>query len=378
MKKILIVTTEYFPKITGLGVYTKQLSEALPGELKVLLVPPTKSELPQIDASVKVEMAPLRSTLFFLPRWFAAYRAMRKMIKKYGINLICIQQIEELGIPAFWIKRFFKIPYIIFSHGIDIEYASRTRRRARKMRRIINLAEVVVANSQNLRDRIIKAVGLGIDQVVAMYPCPDISFFTAADQNEVDNIRIQYGLEGKKTILSVGQLVEGKGYRHLAHIMPKLLAEQPHLVWLIVGDGPQKKKIWAEIEKNNLQNIVRFVGNVPHKDLKNYYAAADLFVLLTHPLIGKEEGLGLAFLESAACGLPVVAGRSGGVDEGVIDGATGRIVDIFKGDESVAHAIADLLNDPEEARRLAQNARERLFKEFNWQVQLKKIIKYLS
>ncbi|NCO05364.1 MAG: glycosyltransferase family 4 protein, partial [Candidatus Magasanikbacteria bacterium] len=118
---------------------------------------------------------------------------------------------------------------------------------------------------------------------------------------------------------------------------------------------------------------VRFLGKVPHNEVVPFYYIADIFTLLTHPDEGKEEGLGLVFLEAAAAGLPVVAGKSGGVPEAVIHTQTGLIVDIYHGDNVVVDAITELLTNKEYADRLGKNAQERMKADFNWQYQMEKI-----
>ena len=144
-----------------------------------------------------------------------------------------------------------------------------------------------------------------------------------------------------------------------------------------MGDGPKKNGIIEDIRAHNLQNVVRFIGEVPHAELKHYYYLADLFILLTHPdPKGTEEGLGLVFLEAAAAGLPIIAGKSGGVEEGVLHGKTGLVVYAYQGVEIVS-AVSCMLNDRPFALELGKNAQDRMKREFNWYEQIKKIVKWL-
>jgi phosphatidylinositol alpha-1,6-mannosyltransferase len=159
--------------------------------------------------------------------------------------------------------------------------------------------------------------------------------------------------------------------------MPEILKSVPNLVWVLIGDGPKKKSVMEMIQKNNLQNVVRFLGEVPHNELKKFYHLAESFVLLTHPDEGKEEGVGMVFLEAAACGVPCVAGKSGGVPEAVRDGETGVLVDIYRGDELLIKQIVDLLGDRERLQRLGNNAKLRVQYDFRWDSQLAKIKQWL-
>jgi len=206
-----------------------------------------------------------------------------------------------------------------------------------------------------------------------MYPCPDPDFLEEPPKEKIDKLRSQLALEGKRVLLSVGRLDEGKGFPHIIRTLPKLLKRDPHVVWVIIGDGPKKQEILNMIQKKSLQNVVRYIGEVPYEDLKIYYYLADLFVLLTHPDEGREEGLGMVFLEAAAAGLPVVAGKSGGVEEAVLHTKTGIVVDVFQEARQIESIIFDLLSNHIFALQLGKNAKERIRQDFQWPKQLKKL-----
>src|SRR5690606_19476475 len=113
-------------------------------------------------------------------------------------------------------------------------------------------------------------------------------------------------------------------------------------------------------------------------DLKQYYYLADLFVLLTHPDEGREEGLGLVFLEAAAAGLPAVAGRSGGVEEAVLHAETGLVVDLYHGDTGVIESVVTMLKNEEYASSLGMRAKARIESQFVWKNQVKVLGPWLS
>jgi phosphatidyl-myo-inositol dimannoside synthase len=174
-------------------------------------------------------------------------------------------------------------------------------------------------------------------------------------------------------IITVARMTEGKGYPHLIRLFPKILEKIPNLVWLIVGDGSKKDEIIKSIQKNYLQNVIRFIGRMPYVELPKYYQLADLFVLLTHSdESAVEEAWGTAFVEAAACGLPVVAGRGGGVEEAVQNTITGLVVDVYQ-DQSIISAVTELLRNKDYAKQMGQAGRERVIREFNWSEQLRKL-----
>jgi glycosyltransferase involved in cell wall biosynthesis len=154
-------------------------------------------------------------------------------------------------------------------------------------------------------------------------------------------------------LLSVGMMRTRdklESYRVLAQALA-LLKDRPWRA-LLVGDGPAR----AEIERlmAPLGEHVRFAGAVPHDALPALYAGADLYLW---PAIN--EAYGMAFLEAQAAGLPVVAGRTGGVPTVVADGVSGLLTPV--GDApAFAAAVARLLDDPAERARLAAAARDRI------------------
>lgn len=139
-------------------------------------------------------------------------------------------------------------------------------------------------------------------------------------------------------------------YRILAEAL-NLLKDRSWRV-VLVGDGPARREVEAAMAP--LGARVHFAGAIPRDDLPKVYAAADLYLW---PAIN--EAYGMAFLEAQAAGLPVVAGRTGGVPAVVAHEVTGLLTPI--GDApAFAGAVARLLDAPEERARLAAATRHRI------------------
>jgi glycosyltransferase involved in cell wall biosynthesis len=121
---------------------------------------------------------------------------------------------------------------------------------------------------------------------------------------------------------------------------------------VLVGDGPARGEVERLMAPFGAR--VRFTGAVPHAELPKLYAAADLYLW---PAIN--EAYGMAFLEAQATGLPVVAGRTGGVPAVVADGVAGLLTPI--GDAAAfARAVARLLDRPDERAHLSAGAASRI------------------
>jgi glycosyltransferase involved in cell wall biosynthesis len=158
-------------------------------------------------------------------------------------------------------------------------------------------------------------------------------------------------------LLSVG-MMRTRDKLESYRVLAEALARLKHKSWraLLVGDGPARGEVEAMMAPLNEGGgeRVRFAGAVAHADLPSVYASADLYLW---PAIN--EAYGMAFLEAQAAGLPVVAGRTGGVPAVVADGVTGVLTPI--GDAAAfAAATARLLDDADERARLAKAARARV------------------
>jgi len=375
MKKTLIITLEFPPIIGGVGVYVADFAAACPKEYVVVLAP--KRENKQADNSVYQHRI-IRKNMFFpalfWPRWIKLFFQVKKIIKKENITHIHVHHILPVGYVALLCKRFFGTSFTVFSHGTDVHLAAQHWWKRLWAKKIVLASSRVFANSENLKSKITQEFPSLASRVEVLYPCPNPDFLVAPKKEVLQQVKQQYAIEGKQVLLSVSRLVDGKGLSYLLSILPKIAKKIPHLVWVIVGDGEKKQALMHEVQKKGLQNIVRFVGNVPHEQLKVFYYTADVFALLTHPYRGKEEGLGLVFLEAAAAGLPVVAGRSGGVGEAVVDKKTGLIIDAHANLDGVVGAIVGFMSDKAVARQFGEAGKARIRSEFIWKNQVAKVL----
>jgi phosphatidylinositol alpha-1,6-mannosyltransferase len=370
MKKILLATLEFPPHIGGIATYTEQFARSLPPEKVCVYAPETSGDraYDEHEAYTIIRKKPF----FFLwwPRWIRTILQFLAIVKKEQIEIIAVNHVLPLGYAAWVVKKIKKIPYIILSHGTDVIYATARPWKKKMLTRLVSDAEQVVFNSESLKRRFLEHLPDYASKSTVLYPCPDVSLLAPPDASEVEELRRTLALQGKKVILSVSRLDRGKGFQHLVHALPDILKKEPHTVWVIVGDGSKRSEIFEAVQKLSLQNVVRFVGAVPHHELQKYYHLADVFVLLTHRTGDREEGLGLVFLEAAAAGIPVVAGASGGVGEAVVDGVTGRVFDVSREAGRVVDAIVELLGDEEMQQTLGEAGKKRIQDIFQWKKQL--------
>jgi phosphatidylinositol alpha-1,6-mannosyltransferase len=132
-----------------------------------------------------------------------------------------------------------------------------------------------------------------------------------------------------------------------------------------VGSGEAQEALEAEARALGVADRVRFLTDVPDRDLPGLYNAAEIYVGVSRRMEQRVEGFGISLAEASACGLPVIAGRSGGIPAAVRDGETGLLVDAERA-EAVAETVARLLGDPGLRARLGAAGRRAVERHYNW------------
>jgi phosphatidylinositol alpha-1,6-mannosyltransferase len=184
-------------------------------------------------------------------------------------------------------------------------------------------------------------------------------------------VHVPYGAEPRppapppsgRSLLTVGRLVPRKG----VDVVIQALRQLPtNVAYRVVGSGPDMDHLRQLARDAGVAERVTFLGRIDASALTDEYQRCAVYVQPSRRTAGGElEGYGLVYFEAAAWGRPVVAGRSGGEVDAVVDGATGVLVDGTSVD-AVAGAIGDLLNDPERRRQMGEAGRRRVETTHNW------------
>jgi len=287
-----------------------------------------------------------------------------QLLQQGGFEAIECWQPLPLGLTAWLLKRIYRLPVIIWSHGSDLLRVQRIPGGRAALRWTLSQADRLIANSMATRVQL-ERLGQNPARIRVIQPSVNTQRF----HPQVDGSAIvaRHRLQGKRVILTVARLVERKGIDMVIRAMPKVLEAIPDAVYLVIGTGPCRGKLERLVEELGSEERVIFGGYVPDDEMPPYYGACDVFVLVSHTLAdkGEVEGFGIVYLEAGACGKPVVAGRGGGVEEAVENGVTGLLVDPLDVDE-IADAIVRILKDEELARRLGENGRKKAMKQPDW------------
>jgi glycosyltransferase involved in cell wall biosynthesis len=164
------------------------------------------------------------------------------------------------------------------------------------------------------------------------------------------------------TVLSIGKFEHKKGQDVLIAGFKRLLADRPELRLVLVGaTGPSLDEIRQIVAAEGLEDRVRLHVDVPHQFIWRFFAEASVFVLSS-----RSEPFGIVLLEAGLAGVPVVATNVGGIPEILSDGVNGKLVPCDD-PAAIACAVAELLDRPDEANRLAKQLRDDVLDKFSWE-----------
>lgn len=211
-------------------------------------------------------------------------------------------------------------------------------------------AESVVVWTEHEKEAIVDYCNIDPDKVTVIPPGVDLSHFRPMSQQQS---REHLGYGDQKNILFVGRLEPLKGIDNLFRAVSSLENLGSITLSVVGGDAnsEEKDRLKAIAKRMKLTDSVRFIGSVSRDELPFYFNAADVCVLPSH-----YESFGLAALEAAACGRPVVASEVGGLPEIVINGSTGFLVPPGQSDV-MAERLCELLNDDIMRSRMGSAAR---------------------
>jgi teichuronic acid biosynthesis glycosyltransferase TuaC len=269
------------------------------------------------------------------------YRATLPVIRRLCAaqeppNAIDAHYVYPDGVAATWLGKRLGLPVVITARGTDINLIPRHAVPRWLIQRAIRDAAALIAVSGALKQAL---VGLGAppEKVTVLRNGVETTLFHPPHDRAT--ARAALGLTGP-TLISVGLLIERKGHHRVIEAMASL----PGYTLLIVGEGPERSRLEAMIERRGLADRVRLLGSRPHAELPALYGAADALVLAS-----SREGWANVLLEAMACGTPVIASNIWGNPEVVRTAAAGLITENNTAEGIVAAAHRLFADPPDRA-----------------------------
>jgi glycosyltransferase involved in cell wall biosynthesis len=263
---------------------------------------------------------------------------LRRLRRDFAFTIIDAHFAYPDGYAATWLGRWLKVPVTITLRGTEIPL-SREWWRRRLLLQAVARADRVISVADSLRQHVVR-LGADARRIQVIGNGVDSARFAPVPRAEA---RAALGIpEAAPVLISVGALVERKGFHRVLDCLPGLLGQYPGLRYLIVGgggpEGDWRDRLEAQVRELGLTAVVAFLGPLPPDELKYPLSAADIFVLAT-----RNEGWANVFLEAMACGLPVVTTDVGGNREVVCDPELGIIVPFGDG-AALEQALRDALD----------------------------------
>ncbi len=357
--KILFPAIHYFPVVGGIETWTTQIAERLSKKVDVFVV--TGKVKGQAKQEMRNGVKIWRTSLFSLRDLshssyiymlcaldFIFFKSLF-LIRKEKIDILLCQGFLS-GLLGFCLSKITGVSYIITVQSIE--------QNTHFLKNIVYRNAVCCIAASSAIKKYFEKIG-----------CKNIEIIpNGIDTNRFKGLnkqksREKLGIGDEFVIMTVARLEKVKGVDHLIKAT-HFLNTKYHILntkyrTLIIGDGSQRKGLEDLVKKFNLKDRVKFLGEIPNKDIPRYLASADCFCLPS-----RREGFGIVVLEAQAMGVPVVASNVGGIPDLIEKEKTGILVEP-ENPEAIAKAIKRVYDQPEFAKQLTENAKQGLSK-YNW------------
>jgi phosphatidylinositol alpha-1,6-mannosyltransferase len=359
--KHLLVTNDFPPKIGGIQSLLWEWWRRLPSDRFAVLTSPYDGT-DAFDAGEPYRIERTREP-FLLPHpWMV--KQINDLVDDFGADLVVLDPAVPLGL----VGPSLKVPYDLVLHGAEVTIPGRLPGSKQALAYTLRRARHLIAAGGYPAAEADHAAGRSLPTTVV--PCgvdPDKFAPLTADQRAAARTRLGLPVDAE-LIVSVSRLVPRKGFDTAIRAVARLKHKRPDLMLAIAGGGREETRLRRLADE--LDAPVRFLGRVPDDDLVALYGCGDLFAMLCRNRWGglEQEGFGIVFIEAASCGVPQIAGKSGGAAEAVAHGETGLVIDDPENVQRVADAFEHLLDDDDLRRSMATRSRERVLDEFAYDV----------
>ncbi|MFN3691449.1 MAG: glycosyltransferase family 4 protein [Fervidobacterium sp.] len=315
--RILMVSDTYLPQINGVAtsIYLSKKYLEMRGH-EVFIIAPVA---PENDERILV----VPGVPFLLEKQhrvvFANHLKMVEFAEKNSIDVIHSHDPLALGIRALKIQRTLKLPHIHTYHTLLTEYRhyvppplTPDRKTVEEFSRwFCDKVNIVIAPTEEIKNELIR---YKVQRPIEVLP-------TGIDTQEFSkppklDVRQTYNIPRDALVLMyAGRLSKEKNLEFLFRVVGRYIRENLQAWFLVVGDGPERKELENLAEELGISKKTVFTGYVPHKEIKEYYKASDLFVFSS-----LTETQGLVVLEALASGTPVVAIAYKGIANVLVNG----------------------------------------------------------
>ncbi len=368
LDRMLLITWNYPPKVGGMEQLLYQLVQEIKSEVRVDVIAPYNEKENSNLREEHINRSKAKGLLgFFLHALWAGYRTLKKDDHNllFGGSALVSPIVLLLG-------KITKTSVVIYGHGLDLIYQNILYQSL--IRFVLPRVDLLITNSAQTKKI---AVEIGVENVKTATIPPGIHADDYRGDEDQEDLKRKYGLQGKDVLLYVGRLARRKGVpEFIKNALPEIVRRHRDLVFCVIGGNPEqslmhkenvRQRIEKEIQQKELHEHVRLFGWVDREVLLDMYQACDVFVLPAIPVPGDMEGFGIVLAEANAAGKPAVSTRIGGIPDAVVDGKSAILVDPQDW-EACTEAVLRLLENDSLRREMGEYGSKHVREELDWQV----------
>lgn len=349
--KILFISRAYPPVIGGIEKQNYEIGKALAAITRTDIIANTRGKW----------LLPI-----FLP-----YALLRALLGIRNYDAVLLGD-GVLGILGYLLKLVTAKPVVCIVHGLDLTYRNALYQKLwinvflPRMDRLIAVGNATIHQGtlRGLPESKFVFIPNGVTAAATPAPCSRRALEDALHIKVHDHI-----------ILTLGRLVKRKGVVwFIENVIKRLDAD---ITYIIAGTGREESAIRSTIYTHHLQDRVLYVGGVSERDKELLFCTADIFVQPNINVAGDMEGFGLVVLEAATHGRVVIASRLEGLQDAIVDGENGYLVDSGDADAYQAR-IESVLNDSTARAAAGKRARQFVIDHYAWPLMASKYLETLS
>lgn len=374
--RTLVITNDFPPDVGGIESFVYGLVSRQPAESMVVLTSSAAGDA-DFDRAQDFEIVRHKgSVLLPEPR---VGKLAQELLRAYDCDRVLFGAAAPLGLLAGGLRDAGIERQVAITHGHEVGWASLPGTR-RLLRRVGDNTDAMTYLGNYTRKKIGKALSPdAAKRMRRLVPGIDTERFHPRNVSDGIRVREDLGLVSRPVIVCVSRLMPRKGQDTLVQALPLVHERIPDAALLLIGEGRHRTKLEGMIRAEGLGNDVFLAAKVPEHDLPAYLAAGDVFAMpcRTRNRGLDVEGLGIAYLEASATGLPVITGDSGGASDAVLEGETGYAVSgnsVFP----LADALITLLSDRELSVRLGRAGRRWVEREWGWESSTQRLTDLLA
>jgi phosphatidylinositol alpha-1,6-mannosyltransferase len=304
---VLALVTEAFGGRGGIGQYNRDFLTALGAmDARVIALPRRSQDSFEECPNVKQRRATSNRAIYSLQAFWSLLRERPDVIFCGHLYMAPL---------AWFLARSVGAKLIIQAHGIEA-----WNRPSHLTRLVVESADRIFCVSRYTRAKLLGWASIAPERV-SVLPNTVQECFTPESG---DAVRKEWGLEGRRVVLTVGRMDSRERYKgqdRIISLLPELVGSGIDVVFVIVGEGDDRDRLATLAQTGGVADRVKFVGALSQDLLIAAYRMADVFVLAS---LG--EGFGIVFLEAMACGTPAIGLDAAGVSDALADGELGVAV----------------------------------------------------